>query len=89
MSAEQPPAVAALARVVVLTREGCHLCDEAVATVQAVTADPPTPWRAVDVDADPELRARFTDHVPVTYVDGALLSYWFLDAEGLRDALAG
>ncbi len=46
------------------------------------------PWQVVDVDTDEALRARFTDHVPVTFVDQQLLSYWFLDGEALRTALA-
>ncbi|MDO5678306.1 MAG: glutaredoxin family protein [Propionibacteriaceae bacterium] len=45
-------------------------------------------WRAIDVDTDEQLRARFTDHVPVTFVDQELLGYWFLDEAALRAALA-
>jgi len=45
-------------------------------------------WRAVDVDTDESLRAKYTDHVPVTFVDQELLGYWFVDATTLRAALA-
>ena len=38
--------------------------------------------------SDDDLRARWTDHVPVTFVDGRVLSYWVLDADRLRAALA-
>ena len=74
-------------RVVVLVRQGCHLCDEALAVVEAVCPDHDARWRVVDVDSDPELRARYTDHVPVTFVDGEELSLWFLDAGQLAAAL--
>lgn len=72
-------------RVVVATRVGCHLCDEAVATVAAVCE--PGTWASVDVDAHPEVRARFTDHVPVVWVDRRLLTYWTLVRDDLVRAL--
>lgn len=76
------------ARVVLLVRDGCHLCDEAVAVVRAVCAETGDTWVARDVDADPALRAEFTDHVPVTFVDGVRHAIWFVDADRLRAALA-
>lgn len=76
------------ARVVVLVRDGCHLCDEALETVAAVCAESGASWRTVNVDSDPALRAQHTDHVPVTFVDGKQLSLWFVDAGALRAALA-
>ena len=75
-------------RVLLLTRRGCHLCVEAEAAVRRTAADLGVTWRAVDVDTDERLRARFTDHVPVTFVDGAQFAIWFLDPGALRAALA-
>lgn len=76
------------ARVVLLVREGCHLCDDALATVRAVCAETGASWQVVDVDAEPQLRAEYTDHVPVTFVDGVRHALWFVDAERLRAALS-
>ncbi len=45
-------------------------------------------WQAVDVDADPALRRQYTDHVPVTFVDGEQHGLWFVDAGRLAAALA-
>jgi glutaredoxin len=75
------------ARVVVLVRDGCHLCDDAVAHVESVCSDLGIDWHCVDVDSDAELRAEFTDHVPVTFVDGVQFALWFLDPDALRAAL--
>ncbi len=75
------------ARVVLLVREGCHLCDEALETVRSVCEQAGASWEAVDVDADPELRAEYSDHVPVTFVDGMRHAIWFVEAEKLRAAL--
>lgn len=75
------------ARVLVLVRDGCHLCDEAVAIVRAVCGETGDGWATRDVDADPELRRRYTDEVPVTFVDGAQHDYWRVDPTRLRAAL--
>ena len=74
-------------RVVVLTREGCHLCDEAIARVAAVCAETGERYAVVDVDRDPELQRRYTDQVPVTFVDGAQHDFWRVDPVRLRAAL--
>ena len=76
------------ARVVVLVRNGCHLCEQAVAIVDAVCARTGDTWAEVDVDSDPALRAEYTDHVPVTFVDGVRHALWQVDAAALAAALA-
>lgn len=74
-------------RVLVLVREGCHLCVDAAEVAAAVCADVGVRHELRNVDTDDDLRAAYTDHVPVTFVDGALLSYWGLDPNALRSAL--
>lgn len=74
-------------RVVLLTRDGCHLCVEAEAVLKRTCEDLGVGWRAIDVDTDERLRSKYTDHVPVTFVDQELLGYWFLDEAALRAAL--
>jgi hypothetical protein len=76
-------------RVLVLIRDGCHLCDEAIAVVETVCAETGDGWTTRDVDADPELRRRYSDEVPVTFVDGAQHDYWRVDPVRLRRALTG
>ncbi len=87
MSEQAPPPLPD-ARVVVLVRQGCHLCDDAIAIIETVCRERDVPWQAVDVDDDPVLRARYTDHVPVTFIDGRQHSLWFVDAERFAAALA-
>jgi hypothetical protein len=74
-------------RVVVLTRQGCHLCDEAIAQVAAVCAETGERYAVVDVDGDPELRRRYTDQVPVVFVDGTQHDFWRVDRVRLKAAL--
>jgi glutaredoxin len=79
--------VTAEPRVLVLTRSGCHLCEQAVAVVAQVCAEVGTEYATQDIDADPELRRRYTDEVPVTFVDGAQHDFWRVDPARLRAAL--
>lgn len=75
-------------RVTLYTRAGCHLCDVAREVVVRVCDDLAATWTEVDIDADPALRARFTDEVPVTFVDGRQHDFWRVDEQRLRQALA-
>jgi glutaredoxin len=53
-------------RVVLYTRQGCHLCDDALDLLRRHGLNP----QIVDIDADPELRSRFDHCVPVVEIDG-------------------
>lgn len=74
-------------RVTLYTRAGCHLCEDARAVVERVCADLGETFEEIDIDADPELRERFGDEVPVTYVDGKQHDFWRVSEERLRAAL--
>ena len=58
------------ARVVVYSREGCHLCETAEAEVERVCAEQGSDWARVDVDTDPELVRLFHAMVPGVFVAG-------------------
>lgn len=70
--------------MVLLTRAGCHLCETAQATIERLCAAQRIGWRAIDIDEDEEVAARYTAHVPVVFLDGELHGYWFVDEEALR-----
>jgi hypothetical protein len=53
-----------------VTRQGCHLCDEMAALLDEVLPTLGATYSLRDVDAEPELRARYTDVVPVLLRDG-------------------
>ncbi len=77
-----------MARVTFYSRAGCHLCEVAEEVVARVCADLGERYEVVLVDDDPELQRRFTDEVPVTYVDGRQHDFWRVDEARLRAALA-
>ena len=76
-----------MARVLVLVRQGCHLCDQALEVVAAVCADTGDSYTTQDIDTDPDLVRQYTDQVPVTFVDGAQHDFWRVDPIRLRRVL--
>ena len=89
MSPSQPaPAHADAARVVLYTRPGCHLCEAAEQVVADVCAATGATHTSVDITGDDDLVRRFTDQVPVTYVDGRQHDFWRVDPQRLRTALS-
>ncbi|HEX2477177.1 MAG TPA: glutaredoxin family protein [Lacipirellulaceae bacterium] len=52
--------------VVLYTRAGCHLCEDA----RRVLEEHGLALTCVDIDADPELRERFDTCVPVVEIEG-------------------
>lgn len=77
------------ARVQLLTREGCHLCDDAREVVVSVCADAGVGWveRDIDLDPDTSLVGTYSDYVPVVLVDGVQQAFWRVDAARLRRSL--
>jgi hypothetical protein len=75
-------------RVVLVGRQGCHLCEEARDVVRRVADETATSWTEVDVDADPELLRQYSDEVPVVLVDGQQHDFWRVDEQRLRAARA-
>lgn len=80
-------------RVRLITREGCHLCDEARIVVSTVCAELGESFEEVDIDADDlapaddALLGRYSDEVPVTFVDGKQHDFWRVDPQRLKAAL--
>jgi glutaredoxin len=76
-------------RIRLLSRPGCHLCDDARDVIAAVCAETGDSFAEVDITTDDELMATYREQIPVTFVDGRQHDYWRVDAKRLRVALAG
>jgi glutaredoxin len=61
-----PRAKPSTSTAILYTRRGCHLCDEAKAVLLRHGLSP----QEVDIDADPQLRERYGQCVPVVVIDG-------------------
>lgn len=73
--------------VVLLTKPGCHLCDDAREVVQRVCAQTGSALREQDITGDEVLTRDYAEFVPVVFVDGAAWDRWRIDAERLRSVL--
>src|SRR5262245_6506430 len=57
-------------RVVMYTRQGCHLCEDARRLLECQQRQYGFALAAIDVDTDADLTARYGLEVPVVTVDG-------------------
>jgi thiol-disulfide isomerase/thioredoxin len=76
------------------SRSYCHLCDDMLGALQALSVDFVFTVEVVDVDADEELVAQYDELVPVLMGSrgGAAmmqLCHYFLDEAKVRSFLAG
>ncbi|HYN17014.1 MAG TPA: glutaredoxin family protein [Actinomycetes bacterium] len=76
-----------MTRVVLYTRVGCHLCEEAERVLREEQAAVPFELQLVDVDRDPELARRYGVRVPVVAVDGEDLFEYEVPVDLLRARL--
>lgn len=75
------------ARVTLISKPGCHLCDDARVIIAAVTSEVGEEFVEVNMLDDPDLIERYAELIPVTLVDGAQHDYWRVNPERLRSAL--
>jgi hypothetical protein len=73
--------------ITIYTRQGCHLCDDAISVVRRV-ASGRADIRLVDIDAAPHLTERYTVRVPVVAVDGVEIAEYHIAPDQLEAALA-
>jgi hypothetical protein len=76
--------VALPAGLVVLGREGCHLCEqmlEELAVLERQGRIPPV--TVLDVDSDPPLARQYGLKVPVLLLDGSVICHYTLNSQEL------
>jgi hypothetical protein len=77
------------ARLTLITRPGCHLCDDARAALDRVVAVTGDRWVEWDVTDDIELEREYGDRLPVVLLDGKEHGYWRVEEDRLlRDLTA-
>jgi Glutaredoxin-like domain (DUF836) len=86
-SAVPPEPVSPDARVILLTRPGCHLCDDAREVVAKVTAELGERYAERDITGDPADLAAYSEAIPVVLVDGVQIDFWRVSEPRLRAAL--
>ena len=82
------PADAAAVIITLLSRPGCHLCDEARAVISRVAADLGVPWEERDITQSERDLQDYREMIPVTLINGVQHDFWHVSEQRLRAALA-
>jgi glutaredoxin len=69
--------------LVLVTRDGCHLCDDALSLLRDLGFEP----ELADVDADPHLFALYDWRVPVVLLDERVIAEGRINRDELEKAL--
>ena len=73
--------------ITLLSRAGCHLCDDAREVIARVAAELDVPWEELDITTSDSHLRQYWDQIPVTLIDGVQHGFWHVSEERLRAAL--
>ena len=74
-------------RITLMSRPGCHLCDQARSVIERVAGDLGVGFEERDITRSADDLARYSEMIPVTFVDGVQHDFWHVSEERLRAAL--
>ncbi len=74
--------------VVLYSRDGCHLCDDARRVIEDVRRGAPFAFTEIDIETDDALIRDYGIRIPVVAVDGEELFEISVDAAAFRAAVA-
>jgi glutaredoxin len=75
------------ATITLLTRPGCHLCDDARAVISRVAGELGVPWTERDITLSEDDLRTYGEMIPVTLIDGVQHDFWRVSEDRLRQAL--
>ncbi|MEV0613926.1 glutaredoxin family protein [Nonomuraea sp. NPDC050404] len=75
-------------RITLLSKPGCHLCDDAREVITKVAGELGVPWEEVSIESSAELQEKYWEMIPVTLIDGVQHDFWRVDETRLRTALS-
>ena len=73
--------------ITLLSRAGCHLCDDAREVIVRVAVDLGVRWEEVDITQSESHLREYWDKIPVTLIDGVQHDFWHVSEQRLRAAL--
>ena len=84
-----------LIALTLLTKPGCHLCEEAKTVVDSAinkfksehSSENPIELTEVNILEDQALLEQYVEEIPVLQINGATHAYWKIDSERLIAAL--
>ena len=72
-----------------MSRDGCCLCDDALAVLHEVAGEVSLEIQVTDVDSDAELKRLYGESIPVVFVDGKLAFKGHVDKKRLLKRFQG
>ncbi len=75
--------------ITLLSRPGCHLCEQARTVIERVAAELGVRWSERDITQSAEDLDAYWEMIPVTLIDGVQHDFWRVSEDRLRTALTG
>jgi glutaredoxin len=75
------------AKVVIFSRQNCHLCHEAEKIVREVLSEISFDLEVINIDGNAELESLYGEEVPVTLINGAKHDYFRVDKKRFSEAV--
>jgi glutaredoxin len=76
-----------LVKVEIYSRNGCHLCERAEATVREVQNEINFELSIIYIDGNHALEDKYGEEVPVTLINGQRHDYFRVDRERFKSAV--
>lgn len=73
--------------VTVYTREGCHLCEVAIETLESLQPELRFDIEKRFIEGDPVLEAKYGEQIPVILIDGDHHDFYRVDPDRFRSSL--
>ena len=73
--------------VTVYSRHGCHLCEDAVKTLESMREELAFEIEIIYIDGNPELEKLYGNEVPVIHINGEHHDFYKVDPERFRSSL--
>jgi glutaredoxin len=73
--------------VTVYSRHGCHLCENAVNTLEGMREELAFTIDVIYIDGNPELEKLYGNEVPVIHINGEHHDFFKVDPERFRTSL--
>ncbi len=75
------------AKVVIFSRQNCHLCHKAEKIVREVLSEISFELEVINIDGNAELESLYGEEVPVTMINGAKHDYFRVDKKRFSEAV--
>jgi len=75
------------AKVIIFSRQNCHLCHEAEKIVREVLLEISFDLEVINIEGNAELESLYGEEVPVTMINGAKHDYFKVDKKRFSEAV--